>query len=134
MASSVPGVVTSGYVAERDMSGAAGAGEGYKWRFMEPGTAAGEFDRCDTAEEIVLGVLQDAPKAGFAGAIMQTGISKMEAGAAVTRGAQVTNDNVGRVVDAAGAGDMCHGVALEGCANAGEIISVLLTLNVAAHD
>jgi hypothetical protein len=56
------------------------------------------------------------------------GICKAIAGAAITRGAKLTNDTSARVVTQAGAaGSAVHAVALESASAAGELIDVLLT-------
>lgn len=54
-------------------------------------------------------------------------IMKVEAGAAVTRGAQVASDASGRVIDhVSTAGNHILGVALDACSNAGEIVRIQL--------
>ena len=59
--------------------------------------------------------------------VLPMGIMKMEAGAAVTRGAQQASDSTGRTVDHSnGAGNYITGVALDAAAGAGEIIRVLM--------
>lgn len=53
-------------------------------------------------------------------------IVKVEAGAAVTRGALVASDNVGRAIDGTDAGgNFRMGIALQAASAAGEIIEVL---------
>lgn len=74
-----------------------------------------------------IGVIQNKPTgAGQATEIMQTGISKVVAHAAVAAGAAVASSNTGRAITAA-TGNRVLGVAMEAAANAGEIIAVLLT-------
>ena len=71
------------------------------------------------------GVLQDKPAAaGRAGLLQIGGRTKVEAGAAVTNGAQVASDSVGRVVPAA-SGDVILGRALNAASAAGEVIAII---------
>jgi hypothetical protein len=86
---------------------------------------SGEAEQNTSAGGDIIGVLQDDPVAGQPAAIMSTGVTKMEAGAAVTQGGVVMSDNVGRAVDAT-ATNKGIGIALDAAAGAGEIISVLL--------
>jgi len=59
--------------------------------------------------------------------VLPAGIMKMEAGAAVTRGAAQMSDGTGRTIDlVAGASKYITGVALDAAAGAGEIIRVLM--------
>jgi hypothetical protein len=75
----------------------------------------------------IAGVLQNDPSAiDRAAQIVQTGITKMVAGAAVATGANVTTDASGRAITAIVTNPIV-GVALDAAANADEIISVLLT-------
>lgn len=75
----------------------------------------------------IAGVLQNKPEQqGDPCTIVQTGITKMKSGAAVTQGAEVASDADGEAV-AAGSGDRPVGTALEAASGADEIISVLLT-------
>lgn len=56
-----------------------------------------------------------------------SGVAKCEAGAAITRGAQIASDNQGRAIaHVTTAGNYILGVALDAAANAGEIIRVQL--------
>jgi hypothetical protein len=75
----------------------------------------------------VIGVRQNKPKANEATTIVASGISMVEAGAAVTAGDDVASDNVGRAITAAGATTIVAGIALETASAAGVIIAVLLT-------
>lgn len=75
----------------------------------------------------IAGVLQNDPELqGEAATIVQTGITKAKAGAAVAQGAEVMSDADGEVVTAAGSGNRVIGTALQAAANADEIIAVLL--------
>lgn len=74
-----------------------------------------------------IGVIQnnDADAANKAVALQKVGVSKVVAGAAVVAGVEVASDASGRAVTAA-TGNRVNGIALSGCSNAGEIISVAL--------
>lgn len=72
-----------------------------------------------------VGVRNNKPKANEAATVVASGISIVEAGAAITAGDQVSTDNTGRAITA-GAGNQIHGVALETASGAGVFIAVLL--------
>ncbi|MDE2099055.1 MAG: DUF2190 family protein [Patescibacteria group bacterium] len=83
-----------------------------------------------------IGVLQDAPTAGEAGAVRVMGVSKVVAGAVVAVGSRVASDATGRAVvytaascaAAPGpvAGSQVLGIALEAAGAAGDVIAVAL--------
>ena len=74
------------------------------------------------------GVLLDDPFAAGQSAMVGTaGISKVVAGAAVTRGGDVVSDASGRAINK-GANNNVLGVALDTASAAGEIIRILLKL------
>ncbi len=74
----------------------------------------------------IAGVLQNDPELqGEAATIVQTGVTKAKAGAAVAQGAEVMSDADGEVITAT-SGNRVVGTALQAAANADEIISVLL--------
>jgi hypothetical protein len=73
------------------------------------------------------GVVQNKPASGRAATVVNRGISKVVAGAAVAAGAQVTGDSSGRAVTAT-TGNKIHGTALQAAGGAGEIIPVLLEI------
>lgn len=75
--------------------------------------------------DVVLGVIQNKPKAGEAVDVMVTGISKVVAGAAVAAGAEVGSDAQGRAI-AAATGARAFGIALEAASAAGQLIAVSL--------
>lgn len=79
-----------------------------------------------TAGGIVDGVLQNKPNAaGQEANVAFSGVSKVVAGAAITRGARVASDANGKVVAAVSTDHVC-GTALEAATADGDIISVLL--------
>jgi len=97
-----------------------------KNRFVKV-AADGQIDQAGldaTAE----GVLQDDPAAaGRAALVAISGVTKIVAGAAVTRGGDIVSDASGRAIDK-GANANVLGVALEAASGAGELIAVLLKL------
>lgn len=75
----------------------------------------------------IAGIIQNKPNAlNVATDLMQTGITKWVASAAIAAGARVTTENDGRAVTAA-TGNVVCGIALEAAAAAGNVIAVLLT-------
>lgn len=75
------------------------------------------------------GVLQDDPDLqGRSGAVVDRGISKVVAGAAVAQGALVMSNGSGRAITAT-SGNFVIGRALEAAGSDGEVISVHLGLN-----
>jgi uncharacterized protein DUF2190 len=80
---------------------------------------------------LCLGVVQNKPLSGRSVTIMSTGISRVAAGEAVTKGALVSSDATGRAA-IADTGDKVLGTALSAASAAGEIISVLLIVGVGA--
>lgn len=74
----------------------------------------------------IIGVLQDKPAAlGRAAEIMQNGITKWVAAAAIAAGATVTTNNAGKAITAV-AGNIVAGIALEASGADGNVIAVLL--------
>lgn len=74
------------------------------------------------------GVLQNKPALqGRAATVATGGTSKVVAGAAVTKGDNITSDSTGRAVTASGA-DVVMGVARDSAAGAAVIIPVLLQI------
>ena len=75
----------------------------------------------------IAGVLQNKPEQlGDPCTLVQTGITKMKSGAAVTQGAEVMSDADGEAIAATGSGNRVIGTALEAASGPDEIISVLL--------
>lgn len=79
----------------------------------------------DSAGGACLGVLQDKPEDTQIGSLGISGVSKVIAGAAVTRFDNIASDASGRAVTAA-SGNYSQGMALEAATAAGQIIAVLL--------
>lgn len=79
--------------------------------------------------EHIVGILNDDPDTvDSPGELVNSGVSKWEASAAITRGVPVTVAASGQCVTA-GVGNRVHGTALEAAGGAGEIIPVLLNCN-----
>lgn len=72
----------------------------------------------------ILGVLQNNPQLGEAGAVMVHGVSKMQAGGTITPGQLITINASGQAVVAV-SGNYACGKALENGAN-GSLVTVLL--------
>ena len=70
------------------------------------------------------GVLQNKPLAGEACAVMKMGVSKMYAGAAIAKGAELMCDTSGRCITAATTGNRAWGVAREQATALGQLIAV----------
>lgn len=87
-----------------------------------------------TAAQPFMGVAQDMQTSPCAAldsiSVQNYGTALVEAGAAVSLGAIVTSDSVGRAVTAASTNLVC-GVALEAAGGAGELIQVALQSNPA---
>ncbi|MFN3077022.1 MAG: DUF2190 family protein [Alphaproteobacteria bacterium] len=76
------------------------------------------------AGEAAYGILQNKPKSGQACDVMVVGVTKAQAGAAISAGAKLMIDATGRVVTFSGSAKTVVGVAKETAAAAGEVISV----------
>jgi len=96
---------------------------GAQFRFVDINSSSQAVD--PAAGGSAVGVRQTRPKSGEATTIVADGISIVEAGGAVTAGALVATDNVGRVV-AATTGNVILGRALEAASASGIQIAVLL--------
>jgi hypothetical protein len=96
---------------------------GNQYLFMKGGADGVSLQ--DTAGNPCVGVLQDKPTDTHIGSICVSGVSKVVAGAAVARFANVASDDQGRAVTAV-SGDYVQGTALVAASAAGEIIPVLL--------
>ena len=97
-----------------------------QYRFVKI-ASDGQIDQA-TLDAEAEGVLQNDPTtAGQAASVCINGITKVVAGAAVTRGGKVVSDASGRAIDI-GANTNSRGIALDAAGAAGEIIRVLLTV------
>jgi hypothetical protein len=127
MAVDVPGKTFGFGIAAADMSGA-----GFQYRAVTVTTApVGSLKQptvalATTAGGRIAGVLYNKPRLGMACTVIEDGIVKWEAGAAIaTPGIPVTTDTTGRAIGAA-TGNIIHGTALQSAGAAGEIITVQL--------
>lgn len=94
---------------------------------LESTTDRGVVPSAAGTDLLTCGVAVEAqPTAGNAVAVQNFGIAKVTAGAAITRGAQVTSDASGRAVTVA-TGNTAFGVCLNTIAAAGEVAEILLT-------
>ena len=90
--------------------------------------SSGQAAVCGDGENAV-GIMQDAPEAGYSGAVMCLGISFAKYGDTVAAGANLASDSAGRLVTSGGS-DCVVGIALEaGAVN--EIHPVLLVTRTA---
>lgn len=96
---------------------------GKQFRFADVSNTGKAVD--PTAGGSVIGVRQNRPKANHGTTIVQSGISIVEAGDAVTAGALIQTDGTGRAIPSA-AGKLTVGRALESASAAGIQIAVLL--------
>lgn len=98
--------------------------EGY--RFVKINSDGNVLQAAAQTDEQV-GVSQAKALSGRACEVMVNGISKVEAGGAVTRGGKVSADSVGRAINATvAAGNLSYGIALEAATASGQRIAVLL--------
>ena len=95
---------TRTFVAGEDLSSAQ-----FKFVTLE---SDGQIDLADAAGERALGVLLNKPTSGKAATVAMTGKVMVEAGAAVTAGAEIQTDANGDAI-AAASGDVVMGYALE---------------------
>lgn len=87
----------------------------------------GQVDVVSTAGAKAVGVLQDEPAAaGRVAKVGIEGVSKIKAGAAVTRGVEVVSDASGRAIAKSAADQFVMGTALESATAADQIIAVRL--------
>jgi hypothetical protein len=96
-----------------------------QFRFMAY-ASDGQIDPVGTAGAAAVGVLYNLPAAaGRAAQVAVRGKVKVVAGAAITRGAKVSSDNVGRAITAVSTHHVL-GTALQAAGAAGEVIEVEL--------
>jgi|GEM_PF-2510652 len=113
------------YTGVPGQPGSAVPNSGMQYRFVKV-TGKAQCGLATAAADRVVGVLQNKPQQpGAAATVGIWGVSFVTAGGAVAAGDSVDPDADGRAVKSAGRG---NGVALSASANAGELISVLLTL------
>ena len=96
---------------------------GSQFRFVDVNSSGAVVN--PSAGGRVVGVRQNRPISGAATTVVQSGVSIVEAGAAVACGANLKTDATGRAVTAT-TGTQIVGVALEAASAAGVQIAVLL--------
>ena len=78
-------------------------------------------------QDYALGVVLGKPENGEPCDIAVAGsVVKVKTGAPVAAGYHVTNDTIGRAIQASTSGNLVHGMALQTASTAGDIIYVLL--------
>ena len=113
------------YTGVPGQPGSAVPNSGKQYRFVKV-TGKEQCGLATAAADRVIGVLQNKPQQpGAAATVGIWGVSLVTAGGAVAAGDNVEADSEGRAVKSTGTG---NGVALSASANAGELISVLLTI------
>lgn len=101
------------------------AAQGHKYCFVK--LTAGGLQPADTAGDVILGVLQREGIDTEAVPVMVSGVSMVEAGGAIAKGALVGSSTWGHAVTVTSGA--YSGIALEAATRAGDIIPVLLCLN-----
>lgn len=114
MAYEIPGFMDGTEVAAADLSTS---------QFLCVKETSNGINLCTVAGEEVYGVLQNKPAAGQAANVMQDGVSKCKAGAAVAKGALIMTNASGKVITAATAGSSIIGQAKEAAGADGDIIA-----------
>jgi hypothetical protein len=103
---------------------------GKQYRFVKVTAAHTAGLSTNAANEQTIGVLQNKPQqVGEAASIAISGITYMQAGAAVAAGAAVKSDSTGRAVTATVGTDVVLGIALAASTAADQLVPVLLRMN-----
>lgn len=96
-------------------------------RFVIHAAAARSCTQASAASQVGLGVaIEAAAAAGVEVPVQDIGVAQVEAGAAITAGAQVTTDASGRAVTAA-TGNNVFGIAHTAAGAAGDMVMVKLS-------
>jgi hypothetical protein len=116
-------ILTLSFPAEEDL-------RNDQFRFMVL-TSTGTIRRPNSATEVAIGILQNAPDAGEAASIALLGVSKLEMNAILAKGSFVSIEYVsatdaGKGQDAAGALQYAAAIVLEDSAAEDDLASVLL--------
>ncbi len=96
-----------------------------KERLVQRGSANHEVALCTGVGDIAMGVTMQVIKDGVTGDIQTFRKATVEAGAAISRGAEITSDAVGRAVTAVST-NQSHGVAVTAAGALGELLEVEL--------
>ena len=116
----------SQYQTEPERTFAAGEAMPAAYHLVKLATADNTVDLCDTQGEAAIGVTQNDALIGEAVLVRYANTSKVVAGAAIAKGAQITAGADARAETAA-TGDIAFGIALEAAGADGEVIEVLFT-------
>lgn len=95
-----------------------------QYRFAKS-SGAGTFTFAAARTDALTFIIQNAPASGAVGSLAFGGVSKIEAGAAVTATDRLTSDSIGRGITASG-DDSVGAIALDTAAGAGEFIPCLV--------
>lgn len=105
--------------------GAAANNGGLQYRFVKV-TDEHTAGLATAATDNVVGVLQNKPQGvGHASTVALAGVSHVEAAGAITAGATVTTDSVGRATPSA---SNVKGIAIHSATAAGQLVPILLRL------
>lgn len=96
------------------------------YRVVTLNAADNTIEAANAATDIPVGITGHAVTAGDPVRVHWLGSCIAEAGAAITKGAYLTSDSVGRVIATTTAGDKVVGRALEAAGAAGNLIEVQL--------
>ena len=102
-----------------------------QYRFMILDSTSGKIRRPDSASELSLGILQNAPESGGSAVIRVIGVSKLQTNAALAIGAFVKAEYVsaadaGKGAAATNSEEYCRGQVLEASGAEDDLCSVLL--------
>jgi hypothetical protein len=116
MAFEIPGFAPGGGVSAADLST-------HQFKFVKM-TSTG-INLATSGTDVVVGVLQNKPTTGQVCELMAVGQSKVIAGAAITQGAGVMSDSLGRAITATST-NFIQGVSWQGAGALGDVTTVLL--------
>jgi hypothetical protein len=118
------------YTGVPGQPGSASPNGGKQYHFVKV-TGAHQVGLADADDTGVIGVVQNKPQVtGGAATVGIRGVSKVVADKAIDAGEKVFVSADGQATDATGGGGLCVGVAVSSVANAGELISVLLLIQL----
>lgn len=111
-----------GIVAGADLSAA-----GNQFKFVQLNTAGAAILAATAGQRKVVGVLQDTPPLASPALIADSGVSKVQAGAALTAGNPIMTNASGQgIVATAASSSHIQGYALETVATAGDLFACVL--------
>tara|TARA_R110002020_G_scaffold178734_6_gene371795 strand:+ start:5130 stop:5537 length:408 start_codon:yes stop_codon:yes gene_type:complete len=123
----VPGVQSGVHTVGIQSCATDGVANAYRFGWFDTRVGrAGIAVATDPTVEIVCGITQDTALAGEPVLIGISGLCKVEAGAAITAGQNLSCDTQGRAV-AATSGDYATGIAVESAAAAGDFLRIIFS-------